>query len=225
MTPFDAVALATAIALGGMAGSAIAQSRTGPSQDVPARLDAPEHRIDQVGPQPVGRPPPAPAAEKEASPPVESLDDFALGARAVPDASLPPRTIQRIQLELHRRGYHPGPRDGVLGDATRDAIRRYQADRGWPVSGTVTVRLLVALQGGDRFDGGVTSIDASPLVLQIQDELKRRGYDLSVDGRLDARTVKAIESYQSYFGMEPTGEPSEALLDHVRSGVVPLIER
>jgi peptidoglycan hydrolase-like protein with peptidoglycan-binding domain len=112
-----------------------------------------------------------------------------------------------------------------MGDATRDAIRRYQAGRGWRVSGAVTVRLLVALQGGDRFDGGVTSIDASLLVREIQDELKRRGYDVSVDGRLEARTVKAIESYQSYFGMEPTGEPSESLLAHIRSGIVPLIER
>lgn len=97
----------------------------------------------------------------------------------------------------------------------------------------MTVRLLVALHGGDRFGGaaassatglksGLSTIDSSPLVLQIQDELKRRDYEVSVNGRLDARTVRAIETYQSYFGLEPDGEPSEQLLAHIRSRVIPL---
>ena len=230
------VIIVVAMAFCAPAGIGGAQSPKGPGPHAPARLDAPELRLDQVGPQPVDRHVPPTAGVPQGDRPArESLDDFALGERLVPDEGLTPRTIERIQAELYRRGYDPGPRDGLLGEATRDAIRRYQIDRGWPASGNVTIRLLVALQGGDRFDAGsasgtageagLTTIDASSLVLQIQDELKRRGYDLSVDGRLDVKTVKAIESYQSYFGMEPTGEPSESLLAHIRSGVVPLIGR
>lgn len=222
------MAMAVTCAFGGFATLAFGQTRMPETPYATPRLDAPELQIDQVGPQPTDRPRQPAPKEKE-----ENLDDFNLGDRVVPQKTLSRQAIKKIQMELTRRGYDPGPQDGVLGKASREAIRRYQSDRGWPASGRVTVRLLVALHGGDRFEGGapppapglkgaLMTIDASPLVLQIQDELKRRDYDVSVNGRLDARTVRAIETYQSYFGIERDGEPSEQLLAHIRNRVIPL---
>jgi len=220
------IAIAVSCALGGFA--TFGQAQAPEALYATPRLDAPELQIDQVGPQPTERPQrPGPEEQRE------NLEDFDLGDRVVPQGSLSPQAIKKIQLELVRRGYDPGPQDGVLGKTTREAIRRYQSDRGWPASGRVTVRLLVALHGGDSFEGiappsaaglkgDLMTIETSPLVLAIQDELKIRDYEVSVNGRLDARTVRAIETYQSYFGFEPTGEPSEQLLAHIRSIVIPL---
>jgi len=47
-----------------------------------------------------------------------------------------------VQQELARRGYYQGPIDGRLGPETRAAIRRYQQDRGLPVTGDVTLEFV-----------------------------------------------------------------------------------
>ena len=42
---------------------------------------------------------------------------------------------KQIQLGLKRRGYDPGPVDGLLGRRTARAIRAFQADHGLAVTG------------------------------------------------------------------------------------------
>ena len=46
-----------------------------------------------------------------------------------------------VQEGLARLGYSPGPEDGVLGDRTRDAIRKFEQDRNWKQTGTITEKL------------------------------------------------------------------------------------
>jgi len=48
----------------------------------------------------------------------------------------------RVQLELAREGYDPGPADGVIGPQTRDAIIDFQRDNGLPVTGRIDTPLL-----------------------------------------------------------------------------------
>lgn len=38
--------------------------------------------------------------------------------------------VMMVQRKLQERGYDPGPADGLLGDLTRSALRRFQADNG-----------------------------------------------------------------------------------------------
>jgi peptidoglycan hydrolase-like protein with peptidoglycan-binding domain len=47
-----------------------------------------------------------------------------------------------VQQELGRRGYDPGPPNGVLGYQTQAAIRDYQDDYGLPVTGEVSLELV-----------------------------------------------------------------------------------
>ncbi|RBP39787.1 putative peptidoglycan binding protein [Roseimicrobium gellanilyticum] len=54
-------------------------------------------------------------------------------------------TDAKVQRALARRGYYNGPIDGSLGPGSRNAIARYQRDRGLPVTGTVTSSLLRSL--------------------------------------------------------------------------------
>ena len=52
--------------------------------------------------------------------------------------------VAELQRRLAAQGYDPGPPDGVPGEQTRDAVRRYLADRGleWPESENLSQRLL-----------------------------------------------------------------------------------
>ena len=52
--------------------------------------------------------------------------------------------VAELQRRLAAHGYDPGPADGVPGDQTRTAVRRYLADRGleWPEGENLSQRLL-----------------------------------------------------------------------------------
>ncbi|MEQ8397631.1 peptidoglycan-binding domain-containing protein [Thalassobaculum sp.] len=61
------------------------------------------------------------------------------------DATLSRREmIRSIQATLTERGYQPGPSDGVMGQATINAIRTYQTDAGLPVDGVADAALLAS---------------------------------------------------------------------------------
>jgi len=54
-------------------------------------------------------------------------------------------TIRRAQLALNSRGYNAGPVDGQWGQSTMDAVRRFQASAGLPVTGELGPNTLNAL--------------------------------------------------------------------------------
>lgn len=73
---------------------------------------------------------------------------------------------------------------------------------------------------------GATANSAAPshrplvygTVSDIQAELLVRGYDPGpLDGRYGPSTERAIRRYQQDHGLEPTGEASPALLEHMQS--------
>ncbi|WP_420392555.1 peptidoglycan-binding protein [Acuticoccus sp.] len=78
-----------------------------------------------------------------------------------------------------------------------------------------------AAQGGTVTIEGEGDVHATSLVRNVQDGLARVGlYDGPASGRLDGRTVAAIERFEEQHGLPVTGEPSVALLAAV-SGVAP----
>ena len=48
------------------------------------------------------------------------------------------KRTRQIQIALKRRGYDPGPVDGLMGRRTSNAIRAFQADHGLAVTGMVS---------------------------------------------------------------------------------------
>jgi hypothetical protein len=42
----------------------------------------------------------------------------------------PKNAVRRLQIELHKAGYHPGPADGIAGPQTQKAFRNYRGKRG-----------------------------------------------------------------------------------------------
>jgi peptidoglycan hydrolase-like protein with peptidoglycan-binding domain len=53
--------------------------------------------------------------------------------------------IGRIQAGLAALGYRPGQFDGHIGAQTSAAIRQFEADRGWPVTGEISEDLIAEL--------------------------------------------------------------------------------
>ncbi len=60
--------------------------------------------------------------------------------------------VTAVQAALSRAAYGPLPVDGVFGPQTRDAIRRFQADHGLPVTGEISDGLIVELRAAGALD-------------------------------------------------------------------------
>ena len=54
--------------------------------------------------------------------------------------------VSDVQSALSRAGYYDGPVDGVLGPATRKAVRNYQRDHGLETTGAINRAVIEALQ-------------------------------------------------------------------------------
>lgn len=59
---------------------------------------------------------------------------------AVPEETT--RLIKAVQQTLAELGYGPGPVDGIMGAATRRAIENFERERGLPVTGRISGRLV-----------------------------------------------------------------------------------
>jgi peptidoglycan hydrolase-like protein with peptidoglycan-binding domain len=57
----------------------------------------------------------------------------------------PPSTIRKAQETLNARGYKAGPANGILGDATRAALRQFQKSEKIAVTGQLNPRTLAHL--------------------------------------------------------------------------------
>jgi peptidoglycan hydrolase-like protein with peptidoglycan-binding domain len=62
--------------------------------------------------------------------------------------------IRKIQAGLAALGYRPGQFDGHIGTQTSDAIRQFEADRGWPVTGEISDELIAELTDIGAFKEG-----------------------------------------------------------------------
>jgi peptidoglycan hydrolase-like protein with peptidoglycan-binding domain len=60
----------------------------------------------------------------------------------------PPQVIAKVaqvQENLRKAGYYKGTVDGLMGPATKSAIRSYQVEKGLPVTGLIDKELLLDL--------------------------------------------------------------------------------
>jgi peptidoglycan hydrolase-like protein with peptidoglycan-binding domain len=64
--------------------------------------------------------------------------------------------VREVQTGLAARGYYAAEIDGLTGPATREAVRRFQADAGLPVTGAVDQRLAGELKS---VDAGIRASD------------------------------------------------------------------
>ncbi len=61
------------------------------------------------------------------------------------------KKIRFVQTRLAQLGFEPGPVDGVLGQKTRDAIKKFENARKIPVTGEISRTLIEALSRSASF--------------------------------------------------------------------------
>lgn len=158
--------------------------------------------------------PPAPGQIQPASAKPDVLKQVAQRSALVAD----------IQRALNRLGYDAGPVDGIMGSRTRSAIRAYQQDRTLLATGqpSAALRERLSEEVRERFGAGADDTDAATgtadtLIADTQRGLRRLGYSIpTISGTVTAETRAAIRAYQREQGLLVTGQPSAALLDHIR---------
>ena len=71
------------------------------------------------------------------------------------------RAVKRVQAQLTRLGFRPGPADGLLGSKTTRAIKSYQTAHQMPITGNISSQFLKHLEvtsaGGSADNVLVTS--------------------------------------------------------------------
>lgn len=139
-----------------------------------------------------------------------------------PAASEPDELVAEIQSQLGAAGYFAGPADGILDDATREAIALFETDNGLQETGEPSVALLSVFSGEvvEESETDTQTVVASvsttrapvpPLpalgsIAEVQGALNRAGYGpLTEDGVMGPRTRAALDAFARSQGMAPTG--------------------
>ena len=144
--------------------------------------------------------------------------------------------LREVQTALLARGYYKGSVDGIAGSRTRVAIKKFQRERSLPASGEASVRLLTQIlmapaskpvavpaptnrspAAPDAVETAsvekAAPMNASKLVVTVQRGLRNYGrHELSVDGKMGAKTARAIADFELDFGWDITGKPTPKLV-------------
>jgi len=81
--------------------------------------------------------------------------------------SADPLLVQKVQRELKRRGYDPGPPDGVVGQQTRQAMRHFLRDRQAALRGVQAE----AVQAGEV---APTPATVSPAWISVREQIESK---------------------------------------------------
>jgi peptidoglycan hydrolase-like protein with peptidoglycan-binding domain len=138
-------------------------------------------------------------------------------------------TVRGLQQLLYRRGYEPGPIDGLYGPLTQSAVERFQRAQGLVVDGVVGPQTRGRLisppleqshaRGSPvvRRGAGYGTLGRSERVAELQRMLRGLGYEPGpVDGLFGPRTRAAVHSFQASHGVRPSGSVDGATLSRLR---------
>lgn len=107
--------------------------------------------------------------------------------------------ILGLQKALKRFGYDPGDIDGIMGDNTRAALKKYQKDKGVPPSGTLDAKtqgvLLTQLAAQNQADLSVTMVKgtsaaAADLAEKQKAETARQKAAAAAKAEADKRAIE-----------------------------------
>lgn len=118
-------------------------------------------------------------------------------------------TIRSAQRTLNNRGFNAGPANGSMAPQTRAALRDFQKSENLQETGLLNPGTLQAL----GIPPGDTLVLSNPLVRQVQQRLKSRGFDAGpADGRMGPSTRAALREFQRAEDLPVTGRPDRETL-------------
>ncbi len=113
------------------------------------------------------------------------------------------------QRKLNAIGYQVGKPDGLLGQRSIVAIRKYRVSQGLEERGGVDVDMLSSLHGkyviAENKRQTEARQNAGSRVRFAQAGLRTLGYSVSVDGHMGKGTQRAIKAFQKRYKLKRTG--------------------
>lgn len=118
----------------------------------------------------------------------------------------------------YQPGSHPSPIFRTRDGNHPNAFAGYRPPEEVDPANVTTFRIERPEDETTASVGTEGDVKTSSVVMDVQQELSRRGlYSGVADGKIGPRTSAAILAFETKVGMEPTGEPTEALLAALRS--------
>ncbi|WP_424830244.1 peptidoglycan-binding domain-containing protein [Ruegeria sp.] len=131
-------------------------------------------------------------------------------------------SVAQTQRALTELGYDPGPVDGQMGNKTRLAIEAFQADAGYPVTGSLSVEQSAALNSAYS----ALSAPAAPgqmtqaSTYEAQLYLNKLGYNVGQpDGVWGPRSQAALDNYRLDAGVPAIGNLSATDIETLHTQV------
>ncbi len=117
--------------------------------------------------------------------------------------------VRSVQRTLNNRGFQAGPANGVMSQQTQAALKDFQKSENLQETGKLNPGTLAAL----GVPPGEHLVLSSPVLRQVQQRLKSRGFDAGlVDGRMGASTRAALREFQRAESLPATGRPDPQTL-------------
>lgn len=118
--------------------------------------------------------------------------------------------VKKLQTQLKKRGYFSGKTTGYFGNATKAALKKFQAKKGIKVDGILGAQTSKALYStGTSSRGSVNNTKraaAKETLKKTQTILKQMGfYKGKIDGLYGKLTLGAVKAFQKKYGMKSTG--------------------
>jgi peptidoglycan hydrolase-like protein with peptidoglycan-binding domain len=126
--------------------------------------------------------------------------------------------LLQVQQGLNELGYFTGTVDGIDGELTRKAVRRFQSRNGLPATGKINRELLDRIRYTKQLvDAAREGPQPDQLVMHVQTGLAELGYRPgAIDGFVGEGTRRAIREFEQHRGLPQTGEVSPRLLAEMK---------
>lgn len=129
--------------------------------------------------------------------------------------------IETLQKKLQSMGYLDDIADGIYGENTEEAVRKFQKEHGLSVSGSMDQKTINAVNRKYSSQTGSLSLsvgDSGEKVIRLQNKLLLHGYDPgTVDGIYGAGTEKAVQRLQKEERLAATGVADSNVWERLNS--------
>lgn len=129
--------------------------------------------------------------------------------------------IEALQKKLQSMGYLDDIADGIYGENTEAAVRKFQKEHGLSVSGSMDRKTIDAVNRKYSSQTGSFSLsvgDSGEKVIRLQNKLLLHGYDPgTVDGIYGAGTERAVQRLQEAERLAATGVADSNVWERLNS--------
>jgi peptidoglycan hydrolase-like protein with peptidoglycan-binding domain len=114
--------------------------------------------------------------------------------------------VRDLQEALKILGYDPGPIDGVFGEKTEIAVKKFQEAREIAADGVVGRVTWINIDEADQSEPVLRVGSTGLPVRRLQSRMSAVGFDTAgVDGRFGAKTEAAVKTLQQQSGLSVDG--------------------